>query len=96
MMAGDPFARAVARLFVRLGVEAVLRGDVSTRVVVHDGVQIIGTEGEYLGRRKLVGLLASDSPRRGDTLAIGDALYVLDAEQTDDGYEQRFVVRAAT
>lgn len=82
-----------ARLFARLGVEAVLRAGEPIRVLHSTGVAIVGESGVLLAYRDVAEIPSEYVPRLGDALLIGGKDYVIDTVEANDGYTVRCILR---
>lgn len=81
-----------ARLFARLGQEALLRG-LPTRVIIEHGVAVTGEYGNVAGYRNFAMLPAAMAPKVGDALTVGGQSWVVDGIEANDGYTISVVLR---
>ncbi len=88
----DAFARMHARLFARLGQEALLRGQPTAALIEH-GVEIIGEYGQIAGFRSVATLPVASEPKKGDALTVEGKTWILDAVDKNDGYTTDWVLR---
>lgn len=94
-MAGCPFQRMQERLFAgRLAQEALLRGQ-PLRIMVDDGVQMVGEYGESAGTRTVVTFPSLSAPRVGDAVEFDDRRCLVDHIESDDGHFVSCIVRPA-
>ena len=69
---------------------------IDTRVIVTRDVDIVSPDNAMLvERRTVVSLMRDDiaSPKRGDTITVGETVYTVDAVTSDNGYIVQVAVR---
>lgn len=95
-MAGDPFARASARLFRRLGEEAFFRGEFEPRLfVIERGVQQIGEFGQVTDHRVVAAIPAELVPVEGEVVLLRDGQFEIDRLLDNDGHIVRCLLVSA-
>lgn len=102
-MALDAFKRLASGVLAQLGEDAFLRGE-PCRVNIEHGVQMsapqpragssyIATDHDFVYEHSVATIAKAMNAKQGDVLNHPDGTYAIDAEVSDNGFLQRFVVR---
>lgn len=75
-----------------LGEDSFLRGSVSCRVNIENGVQVIGNDDNVVVEKDVATIDIAHNPKVGDTLVHPNGSFKLDALFSDNGYSRRFIL----
>lgn len=75
-----------------LGEDSFLRGSVSCRVNIENGVQVIGHDDNVVVEKDVATIDIEFNPKVGDTLTGPSGSFKLDALFSDNGYSRRFIL----
>ena len=75
-----------------LGEDSLLRGTVSCRVNIENGVQVIGNDDHVVVEKDVATIDIEFNPKVGDTLTGPNGSFKLDALFSDNGYSRRFIL----
>lgn len=98
------FARMSSDILNAIGEGSTLRANVPCKVNIEHGVQLTGAlprsgvnyvahDDDFITERSVATIPKSLAPKAGDALTHPDGAYILDALLSDNGYNQRFILR---
>lgn len=86
------FQRMTKGILAVLGEDSLLRGTVSCRVNIENGVQVVGHDDNTVVEKDVATIDIEFDPRVGDTLTGPNGSFKLDALFLDNGYSRRFIL----
>lgn len=86
------FQRMTKGILAVLGEDSLLRGTVSCRVNIENGVQVVGHDDNVVVEKDVATIDIEFNPKVGDLLTGPNGSFKLDALFSDNGYSRRFIL----